>query len=78
MCGLTRSSTGISIRPSRWRPFTAARNSLLSLLRRVDPERRLHHGLHAERGKETIGHLVQLYAGHDINHLKQIEGMLQL
>jgi hypothetical protein len=57
--------------------FTAARNSLLSLLRRVDPERRLHHGLHAERGKETIGHLMQLYAGHDINHLKQIEAMLQ-
>ncbi len=53
--------------------FTAARNSLLSLLRRVDPARRSHHGLHAERGKETIGHLIRLYAGHDLNHLKQIE-----
>ena len=54
--------------------FTAARASLLSLLARVDPSRHAHHGLHAERGKETITHLIQLYAGHDINHLKQIEG----
>ena len=33
---------------------------LLSLLRRVDPSRRQHHGLHAERGKESIEHLLQL------------------
>jgi hypothetical protein len=53
--------------------FSAARESLLSLLKRVDPARREHHGLHAERGKETIAHLIQLYAGHDLNHLQQIE-----
>ena len=56
--------------------FTAARTSLLSLLARVDPSRHAHHGLHAERGKETIAHLIQLYAGHDINHLKQIEALV--
>jgi hypothetical protein len=56
--------------------FTAARNSLLSLLRRVEPSRRLHHGMHNERGKETIAHLIQLYAGHDLNHLKQIETLV--
>lgn len=56
--------------------FTAARASLLSLLARVDPARRQHHGLHAERGRETIAHLIQLYAGHDLNHLKQIESLL--
>jgi uncharacterized damage-inducible protein DinB len=58
------------------RTFTAARTSLLSLLGRVDPSRHAHHGLHAERGKETIAHLIQLYAGHDINHLKQIEALV--
>jgi len=57
--------------------FTAARHSLLSLLRRVDASRHAHHGMHSERGRETIGHLVQLYAGHDINHVRQIEGMLE-
>jgi len=57
--------------------FSAARASLLSLLARVDPSRHAHHGLHAERGKETITHLIQLYAGHDINHLKQIEALVR-
>jgi len=56
--------------------FTATRASLLALLRRVDPARRQHHGLHAERGKEPIEHLIRLYAGHDLNHLKQIEALL--
>lgn len=56
--------------------FTAARASLLSLLARVDPSRHEHHGMHAERGKETIGHLIRLYAGHDLNHLKQIESLV--
>lgn len=56
--------------------FIAARASLLSLLSRVDPARFAHHGLHAERGRETITHLIQLYAGHDLNHLKQIEALV--
>ena len=56
--------------------FSAARASLLSLLRRVDPARRQHHGLHAERGKEPVEHLIRLYAGHDLNHLTQIEALV--
>ena len=58
--------------------FTAARASLLSLLARVDRSRHKHHGLHAERGEETITHLIKLYAGHDINHLKQIEALIEM
>jgi hypothetical protein len=57
--------------------FTAGRASLLSLLARVDPARLDHHGMHAERGKETVGHLIRLYAGHDLNHLKQIEALVE-
>jgi hypothetical protein len=30
-------------------------------------------GVHAERGEESIGHLMRLYAGHDLAHRKQIE-----
>jgi hypothetical protein len=56
--------------------FTAVRESLLSLLRRVDGTRREHHGLHAERGRETVPHLLRLYAGHDLNHLTQIERLV--
>jgi hypothetical protein len=57
--------------------FTAGRASLLSLLARVDPARLDHHGMHAERGKETVRHLIRLYAGHDLNHLKQIEALVE-
>lgn len=56
--------------------FSATRASLLSLLARVEPERLTHHGVHAERGVETIAHLMRLYAGHDLNHLTQIERLV--
>ena len=57
--------------------FETSRKANLSLLRRVDPSLHANHGLHAERGKETITHLVRLYAGHDLNHLSQVERLLQ-
>ena len=56
--------------------FSAVRASLLSLLSRVEPDRLTHHGMHAERGVETIAHLMRLYAGHDLNHLRQIDALL--
>jgi hypothetical protein len=33
-------------------------------------------GVHAERGKESVRHLISLYAGHDLNHLAQIERLI--
>jgi hypothetical protein len=56
--------------------FGALRQSTLRALRQVDPTRHQHAGMHAERGRESIGHLVRLYAGHDLNHLSQIERLL--
>jgi hypothetical protein len=32
-----------------------------------------NHGMHSERGKETIAHIVRMFAGHDLNHLQQVE-----
>jgi len=32
-----------------------------------------NYGMHQERGKETIAHLVRMFAGHDLNHLAQVE-----
>jgi hypothetical protein len=29
--------------------------------------------MHQERGKETITHIVRMFAGHDLNHLGQVE-----
>jgi DinB superfamily len=56
--------------------FGVLRQATLRLLRTVDPARHQHAGLHAERGRENIPHLMRLYAGHDLNHLAQIERLL--
>jgi hypothetical protein len=56
--------------------FDVTRRANLSLLRRVDPRRHDNHGMHSERGRETVKHLIRLYAGHDLNHLGQLERIL--
>ena len=30
-------------------------------------------GMHEERGRETVTHVVRMFAGHDLNHLRQVE-----
>lgn len=56
--------------------FEALRASTLRILRTVDPARRAHAGLHAERGPETIHQTMRMAAGHDLNHLGQIARLL--
>jgi len=53
--------------------FTALRARNLRLLRRVDREQWQRYGMHTERGKETLEHMVRLYAAHDLYHLFQID-----
>jgi hypothetical protein len=55
--------------------FTALRESNLAILRRARPIEMHRYGIHEERGKETVERLIQMIAGHDINHLKQIRKM---
>jgi DinB superfamily len=56
--------------------FSTVRSSNLLLLRRVEDHRLDHHGMHAERGRESVRQLIRLYAGHDLNHLGQIERLV--
>jgi len=56
--------------------FRVAREANLALLKSLKPEQWKHYGMHAERGQETIEHIVRLIAGHDLNHLQQIERIL--
>jgi hypothetical protein len=56
--------------------FRAVREGNLALLKSLTPDQWKHYGMHAERGKETIEHTVRMFAGHDLNHLKQIEEIL--
>ena len=56
--------------------FRAVREANLVLLKSLTPQQWKHYGIHSERGKETIKDIVLMYAGHDINHLRQIERIL--
>jgi len=56
--------------------FRVLREGNLQLLRSLEPEQWTHCGLHSERGPESIEHIVRMFAAHDLNHLKQIAGIL--
>jgi hypothetical protein len=53
--------------------FRVLRENNLLLLKSVPRKLWENHGMHAERGKETIAKIVRMFAGHDLNHLQQIE-----
>jgi hypothetical protein len=53
--------------------FTVLREWNLRLLERAAPADLQRVGVHSERGEETLAHLVRLYAGHDLLHLRQID-----
>lgn len=52
--------------------FAALRRLNLRLLARTTPAERARVGVHAERGEESVTHMMRLYAGHDIVHLRQV------
>ena len=56
--------------------FRVVREANLGLLKSLTPQQWKHYGMHAERGQETIERIAQMFAGHDINHLQQIAGIL--
>jgi hypothetical protein len=54
------------------RLLTVVREEHVALLRSLPPRALKRYGMHEERGKETVERMAQLYAGHDINHVRQI------
>jgi len=56
--------------------YRAFREANLALLKLLTPEQWKQHGVHAERGNESIEMVVRMIAGHDINHIQQIERIL--
>lgn len=58
--------------------FTAIRRWTLDFVKRLSPaEFEAAYVQHEERGKETLQRLLTMMAGHDLNHLKQIEELKQ-
>lgn len=56
--------------------FRALRQANLAMLKRLKPEQWENHGIHSERGRETVLHIVKMFAGHDVNHIRQVEAIL--
>ena len=54
----------------------AVRDANLALYKSLSPEQWKHYGMHSERGQESVEHIVRIIAGHDLNHLQQIERIL--
>jgi uncharacterized damage-inducible protein DinB len=53
--------------------FKVLRENNLALLKSVSKNLWENYGMHRERGKESIAHIVRMFAGHDLNHLRQVE-----
>lgn len=53
--------------------FAALRHGNLRLLHAASAADLKRVGVHAERGEESVEHMMRLYAGHDLLHIRQIE-----
>ena len=56
--------------------FRAVRDANLALYKSLSPEQWRQFGMHAERGEESLERIARMMAGHDLNHLSQIERIL--
>ena len=57
--------------------FQTLRENNIALLKSLSKEHWDYYGMHQERGRESIARMVELYAGHDVNHLQQIESLVK-
>ena len=53
--------------------FRVLRENNLEMLSEIPRETWENYGMHLERGKESIAHLARMFAGHDTNHVLQVE-----
>jgi hypothetical protein len=56
--------------------FRVLREANLALLKSLTPEQWKQFGIHSERGEESIERIAKMFAGHDLNHIQQIERIL--
>ena len=53
--------------------FRMLRENNLRMLEVLPKNRWENYGMHSEHGKQTLAYIVRMYAGHDLNHLAQVE-----
>jgi hypothetical protein len=56
--------------------FRAVRDANVALYKSLSPEQWKYFGMHAERGEESLQRILHMMAGHDLNHISQIEQIL--
>ena len=56
--------------------FGVLREANLTLLRGLGPHDLARESVHAERGGESVEHMMRLYAGHDLAHRAQIDRII--
>ena len=56
--------------------FRAVRESNVDVLKSLKAAEWKQHGLHSERGPESLEVIASMIAGHDVNHILQIEAIL--
>ncbi len=57
--------------------FRSLREANLVLLKSVSRKLWENYGVHQERGNESVNHIIRMVAGHDLNHIRQIEAILK-
>jgi hypothetical protein len=57
--------------------FRTLREANVALLKSVPRKLWENYGVHQERGNESVNHIVRMVAGHDLNHLQQVEKILK-
>lgn len=57
--------------------FRVLRENNLAMLKEIPRETWDNYGMHLERGKESIAHLARMFAGHDTNHVLQVERLVK-
>lgn len=57
--------------------YRTLREANVALLKSVPRKLWDNYGIHQERGNESVSHVVKMVAGHDLNHLQQIERILK-
>jgi hypothetical protein len=57
--------------------FRMLRENNLAMLKEIPRQTWDNYGMHLERGKETVAHLTRMFAGHDTNHVLQVERIVK-
>ncbi len=57
--------------------FRAVRKANLRMLQSLSAKQWKQYGMHAERGRESVADTAVMIAGHDLNHIVQIQRILK-